>query len=195
MDEENRTKVHELQLPCFRYPTNMATGTQSLTLEEFQRLYAHQDKAYEFWFGEAVPKAMPTLRHGITQKTVCSLLDGLGYFTSTEVNLHIDPNWQPRPDVLVSTRKFKGSYPTAADDLFVIEILSPEDRWDQVRQKCKNYERLARIETVYLLDPDGREGWRWDRLRQNTEPVQSLAFPNGPELPIARIWERVDQQI
>ena len=46
----------------------MATGTQLLTVEEFERLYARQDTAYEYWFGEAVPKAMPTLRHGIPSK-------------------------------------------------------------------------------------------------------------------------------
>lgn len=57
----------------------MATGTQLLSLEEFERLYAHQDTAYEYWFGEAVPKAMPPLRHSITQQTVCSLLIELDY--------------------------------------------------------------------------------------------------------------------
>ena len=173
----------------------MATSTPLLTLAEFQRLYAHQDKAYEYWFGEAVPKASPTILHGVTQQTVCFLLDGLGYFTSVEVDLHIHPDWQPRPDVLASTRKFEGSYPTRPDGLFVIEILSPDDRWGQVRSKCKNYERLARIEPVYLLDPDSSEGWFWNTTRQDTERIDSLALPRGDKLDLSVIWEQVAQQV
>ena len=97
--------------------------------------------------------------------------------------------------MLASTRKFEGFYPTRPDNLFVIEILSPDDRWGQVRHKCKNYERLARIETVYLLDPDSREGWYWDAARQNTEQVDSLALPNGDKLDLSTVWERVERQI
>jgi Uma2 family endonuclease len=156
----------------------MATSTPQLTLSEFQRLYANQDKAYDYWFGEVIPKAMPTLRHGITQKTVCSLLDGFGYFTCVEVDLHIHPDWQPRPD-----------------GLFVIEILLPDDRWGQVRQKCKNYERLTRIKTIYLLDPDSAEGWFWNTARQDTERIDSLALPCGDRLDLSIIWEQVEQQI
>ena len=173
----------------------MATSTPLLTLVEFERLYAHQDKAYEYWFGEAVPKAMPTILHGITQKTVCLLLDSLGYFTSPEVDLHIHVDWQPRPDILASTRTFERPYPTRPDDLFVIEILSPDDRWGQVRNKCKNYERLTRIETVYLLDPDSHEGWFWNSARQDTERTDSLALPRGDRLDLPIIWERVEQQL
>ena len=173
----------------------MATSTSLLTLSEFQRLYANQDKAYEYWFGEAVPKAMPTLRHGITQQTVSSLLRSFGYFTSVEVDLHIHPDWQPRPDVLVSTRKFEGAYPTRPDGLFVIEILSPDDRWGQVRNKCKNYERLTRIGAIYLLDPDSSEGWYWNTARQDTERIDSLTLPRGDKLELSIIWEQVEQQI
>ncbi len=173
----------------------MATGTQLLTLEEFERLYAHQDTAYEYWFGEAVPKAMPTLRHGITQQTVCSLLIELGYYVSVEVDLHIHPQWRPRPDVLASTRKFTGSYPTRPDDLFVTEVLSPDDSWSHVHEKCEKYERLTRIETVFLLDPEIRKGWQWSPALQNAERIDELILPNGDALPLTKIWERVDRQI
>ena len=174
---------------------SMATGTQLLTLEEFERLYAHQDTAYEYWFGDAVPKAMPTTLHGVTQKTVCFLLDDLGFFTSTEVDLHIHPQWRPRPDVLASARKLEQPYPTRGDDLFVIEILSPDDSWSRVYEKCKNYEHLARIEAVFLLDPEIRKGWQWSPALQNADRIDELILPNGGILPLTSIWERVDRQI
>ena len=95
----------------------------------------------------------------------------------------------------VSTRKFEGSYPTRPDGLFVIEILSPEDRWGQVRSKCKNYGRLTRIDTIYLLDPDSSEGWFWNTARQDTERIDSLTLPRGDKLDLSIIWGQVEQQI
>ncbi len=170
------------------------TGTQLLTIEEFERRYAHQDTAYEYWFGEAVPKAMPTSLHGITQKTVCFLLDDLGFFTSTEVDLHICPQWRPRPDVIASTRKLTEAYPTSPDHLFVIEVLSPDDSWSYVHEKCEHYQRLTRIEIVVLLDPQTRKGWQWNPVLQNAERIEEMVLPNGQTLPLAKLWKRVDQQ-
>ncbi|MBV9937959.1 MAG: Uma2 family endonuclease, partial [Acidobacteriaceae bacterium] len=150
----------------------MATGTQLLTVEEFERLYARQDTAYEYWFGEAVPKAMPTSLHAITQQTVSFLLLELGYYTGVEVDLHIHPQWRPRPDVLVSTQKLEQPYPTRNDNLFVVEVLSPDDGWSHVHEKCEKYERLTQIETVFLLDPEIRRCWQWIPALQNAERIE-----------------------
>ena len=173
----------------------MATSTQLLTLKDFRRLYAHQDKAYEYWFGEAVPKGMPTTLHGTTQGVVFTLLDELGYFTSLEVELRIHPQWEPRPDVLGSARPLEQPYPTSGADLFVVEILSPDDAWGKVREKCKNYEKLTRIGFIWFLDPDNREGYLWNAASQNTEPIASLVLPNGDELALSTIWERADRKL
>ncbi len=172
----------------------MATGTQLLTPEEFERFYAHQDTAYEYWFGEARPKSMPTTLHGIAQKTVTNLLDQLSYFTATEVDLHIDPNWRPRPDILASVAKLPRPYPVTPDGLFVVEILSPDDRWKDVHEKFENYSRIG-IYLVWFIDPDGRTAWKWDHSRQSIERVSALALPHGDSLALTQIWERLDREI
>lgn len=46
----------------------MATATQKLTFLEFTELYGQSDTNYEFWYGEAIPKGMPTWIHGLLQK-------------------------------------------------------------------------------------------------------------------------------
>jgi Uma2 family endonuclease len=178
-----------------RYHECRTTGTQLLTPEEFERLYAHQDTAYEYWFGEAVPKAMPSILHGITQQMTSFLLLELGYYTGVEVDLHIHPQWCPRPDVLVSTRKLERPYPTRSDDLFVVEVLSPDDSWSYVYKKCENYQHLTGIETVFLLDPEIRKGWQWSPALQNAERIDELVLPHGDTLPLTKIWERVDLQV
>ena len=174
----------------------MAAATQLLTLEEFRRNFAGCDKAYEYWFGEAVPKAMPTTLHGITQGVIFALLDELGYFISLEVELRIHSQWEPRPDVLGSTRPLEEPYPTGGADLFVVEILSPEDRWGKVHEKCGLYGTLAGIDHVYLVDPDSRKAWTWLPEKQDTQRLPDrLHLPDGKELPLAALWERIDRKL
>ena len=98
----------------FRYAERVATGTQLLTLEEFDRLYAHQDTAYEYWFGEAVQKGMPTWLHGLLQLILGDLFYKLGYAAASEIDLRTDPNWQPRPDVTAAL-KIEQPYQTRLD--------------------------------------------------------------------------------
>jgi Uma2 family endonuclease len=77
--------------------------------------------------------------------------------------------------------------------LFVVEILSPEDRWSRVHAKCEYYERITRIRPVYLLDPAARQGWEWSSARQNTERIASLALPKGDRLDVAEIWKCLEE--
>jgi Uma2 family endonuclease len=172
---------------------DMTTGTPRLTLEEFERRYAGQDTIYEYWLGEAVPRVGHTTLHGVTQIVVARLLDELGYWTSVGVDLHISLQWRPKPDVLASTWTPEEPYPTRPDDLLVVEILSPEDRWSRVHAKCEYYERITRIRPVYLLDPEARQGWEWSSARQNTERIASLALPKGDRLDVAEIWKCLEE--
>jgi hypothetical protein len=48
----------------------MATAISKLTLVEFKAQYGHDDSAFEFWFGEAVARSMPTWVHGLLQKII-----------------------------------------------------------------------------------------------------------------------------
>ena len=77
----------------------MATQPIPLSLEEFHELYAAAKPAYEYWFGIAVQKPMPTLLHGIVQMLVAMLLERSGWNTASEVRLKVDHNAEPVPDV------------------------------------------------------------------------------------------------
>ena len=78
----------------------MATAPQTLlTLEEFDARYG-SEPGWEYWFGEAVRKPVPTWYHGVLQVVLANLLLEAGYFSGSEIDLKVDPRWQPRPDVL-----------------------------------------------------------------------------------------------
>jgi Uma2 family endonuclease len=57
------------------------------------------------------------------------------------VELRIDPNWQPVPDVIATLKPIK-DYPTEPVEI-VVEILSPEDKLIHVIKKCHQYERIG----------------------------------------------------
>ena len=120
----------------------MAAGTQLLTLEEFRLRYANEKPYFEYWFGEAIQKAVPTIPHCLLQKVLMRLLDRAGYRSVSEAELRIDPNWQPKPDVLASLSRLESPYPTKPVKV-VMEVLSPTDAMSLVYEKCQNYERIG----------------------------------------------------
>jgi hypothetical protein len=56
----------------------MATAPHYLTVDEFERLYGHEN-GWEYWFGKAVRKPIPTWAHGILQQLVAELILEAGY--------------------------------------------------------------------------------------------------------------------
>ena len=135
----------------------MAAQFLPLSIQEFHRLYDEAKPAYEYWFGEAVQKPMPTILHGIVQFIIATLLERSGWNTSLEVRLKIVLDAEPVPDVIAVKGKFRGSYPTAAPELCV-EILSPGDKLPQTLEKAKRYIGWG-SQYVWIIDPEKRTAW------------------------------------
>ena len=171
----------------------MAAGTQLLTLEEFRLRYANEKPYYEYWFGEAIQKAVPTTSHGLLQFILCELLKRAGYRAAPEVELRIDPDWQPKPDVLASLSPLERPYPTKPVEL-VMEVLSPTDAMSLVYDKCQNYQRIG-IEQIFVLDPESRKGWEWSRAMQNLERIDALRLTNGKYIALADVWQELDKEL
>ena len=171
----------------------MATGTQLLTLEEFRLRYADEKPYFEYWFGEAIQKAVPTTLHGVLQQILCFLLRAAGYRTGSEVELRIDPNWQPKPDVLASLSRLEHPYPTKPVEL-VVEILSPTDAMSLVHNKCQNYQRIG-FQQIFVLDPESRKGWEWSQETQNLERISTLRLTNDKDIALAEVWQELDKEL
>ena len=83
----------------------MATARPNLlSIDEFRYRYAEEKPYYEYWFGEAVQKAAPTVFHALLVSILLSALKQAGYKTGPELELRIDPDWQPKADVAAWTR-------------------------------------------------------------------------------------------
>ena len=146
----------------------MSAQTAPLTLEEFHRLYDGTKPPYEYWYGQAIQKSMPTLLHSIVQYLIQALLRNAGWTTGSEARLKIVPNAEPVPDVIAIRGKFKGRYPTSAPEL-CIEILSPSDRLAQAFEKAKTYISWG-SQCVWIIDPEKRTAWTLSS-ESGTDPI------------------------
>ncbi len=171
----------------------MATaGLNLLSLDEFRQRYAEERPYFEYWFGEAVQKAVPTVLHALLVKLLLFALDQAGYKSGPELELRIDRNWQPKADVAAWTR-IDGPYPTQPVDI-VVEVLSPEDRMQRVIAKCRNYQRIG-IAAIFVMDPEFRDAWQWSSATQNLERISSMILPNGQEIPVENLWLDLARQL
>ncbi len=162
----------------------MAAVADKLTPLEFHSKYEQSDQSYEYWFGEAMPKTMPTWVHGVLQIIIGALLNEVGYLAGSEVELRIDPDAHPKPDVIATKGAIEYSYPTQATDV-VVEILSKEDPMPYLLEKCQAYETWG-FEYIYLVNPDARQVFRWTHSAlQLSDDLASI--------PALRIWERLDE--
>jgi Uma2 family endonuclease len=157
----------------------MVAVADRLSLAEFQLKYSNSDTAYEYWYGAAIPKAMPTWIHAFLQGLIVHFLIEAGYKAGPEVDLRIDPNAISRPDIIATRGKLEHPYPTRAVEL-VVEILSSGDSMSYVLEKCMAYQRWG-FELVYIVDPDNRKVYRW--TGQALETTADLT-----SVPVDKIW-------
>jgi Putative restriction endonuclease len=84
---------------------HMAAAPQHLSLEEFDRLYGHDQKPYyEYWFGQAIQKPVPNIIHSLLQAIMAILLREIGLLSGPEVRLKLSSEAQPLPDVVGFSR-------------------------------------------------------------------------------------------
>ena len=165
----------------------MATATHKLTLQEFESQYADTDRSYEFWDGEAVPKGMPTWIHGLLQAILTQLFREAGLRAGGEVELRIDPNRRPKPDVIamVRTNKPLERYPTEGLD-YVVEIVSEDDNYSHLKDKCRSYEAWN-FGHIIVVDPSDRSVVEWKHGAML--PVTEIAG-----FSVDRIWTELDRE-
>src|ERR1700683_2968946 len=168
-----------------------AVAEQKLSIEEFHARYDGEKPYYEYWNGEAVQKSMPTLVHGLIQKILMRLLDGIGYDSASEVTLKLDPAYEPIPDIIAIDGPVGDPYPTSPFDV-VIEILSPKDSFSRVQRKCRLYEQWG-IRQIVVIDPAERLAWRFENgTPQETDIV---AHRGGAVITAQTLWDEVDREL
>lgn len=142
-----------------------AVMTHLITAEEFARMPEPADGSkQELVKGEVIDMSRTQAEHGIVQFKIAWLLmnvvvpNKLGWVLGESgVVVESDPDTLRRPDVFFCSRRSFPNRPTGylknvPVDL-VVEVLSPNDRRSEVREKIGEY-IAAGVPIVWLVDPD-----------------------------------------
>ena len=170
----------------------MAAVPQSLSLEEFDRLYGDQKPYHEYWYGQAVQKTVPNIVHSVLQMIMGMLLREIGLLPASEARLKLSKEAQPLPDVIGLSR-IQIPYPTKAFEI-AIEILSPSDSAQYLFRKCRLYAKWG-IQQIVVLDPDDRIAQRWNGPAQRLESISEIAIEGRAPIAVSRIWAELDRSI
>jgi Uma2 family endonuclease len=166
-----------------------------LTLEEFHTRYANSSRAYEYWFGEAVEKAMPTWLHSLVQAILTEMLRRAGYRAAPELELRIDPQFEPRPDISATRRPVQGRYPATPQEIeIVVEVLSPEDAMTRVFAKCGYYQGIG-VSQVFVVDPETRTAWEWNSELGQLDRKTAWLLTNGQKIELSDVWSQLDTEL
>lgn len=173
----------------------MGVATEKLTRERFRAAYAQRKPVYELLDGEAVQKPLPTRLHSVLQFVLSVMLKELGFKSRPELTLAIDESWEPTPDVCGVMGVEEDPYPTHAVAV-AIEVLSPDDRFMRVIQKCRKYAEWG-VQDILVYDPVGREAWHWDRATGDLMRTGEIyRFNSRPvELIQNEVFRRLDEEL
>jgi Uma2 family endonuclease len=123
-------------------------------LEEYLSTSYHPDR--EFVDGRLVERNVGEFNHSFLQVAFTLALKALGLRTYTELRSQVRPRKFRIPDVLALApgQKREGRY-LKTPPYIVIEILSPEDRVGDLREKLDDYLALP-VPNVWVVDPEAR---------------------------------------
>jgi Uma2 family endonuclease len=173
----------------------MGAIAKKFTSPGFREMYAQRKPYFELLDGEAVQKALPINLHSVLQFVLGLMLKELGFKPRPELTLAIDESWEPTPDLCGILGAGEDPYPTRAVAV-AIEILSPDDRFTRVIQKCRKYAQWG-VQDILVFDPIGREAWCWDIAGDNlTHISESYRFRSHlAEFNLKEIFRRLDSEL
>jgi Uma2 family endonuclease len=136
--------------------------------------------------GRMVPMSPTGAEHGTVEGNIAFILKrfvkprALGWVLAGEVGIYTrrDPDRVRAADVVFVSRERIDAIPTGfletAPEL-VVEVVSPSDRWQDLRQKIGEYFAIG-VEAVWIVDPKVRT------VLAQTSPTQMRELGEGQEL-------------
>jgi Uma2 family endonuclease len=176
----------------------MATTAAFVSLDEYLNTTYEPDM--EFVDGVLVERNVGTPSHGELQAIVASFL--LRYRKSnkikvfTETRLRMDASRHRIPDVMVLEIPYQKGKVISDIPAITVEIKNPDDSFDDIVEKCFEYEALG-VRNILVMDPDKRRAWLYEQnnLRRLTgSSVQLNLAQSTLDFAFAEIFAELDEQ-
>jgi len=142
----------------------MGTIAALVSLDEY--LNTSYEPDMEFVDGVLVERNVGTPRHGRLQIIVGAYFEkyrnshGIQAFGDTRLRVAVGRH--RLPDVLVLEPPFQEGNEITDVPVITIEIKSPSDSFDDIVDKCFEYEALG-VRNILVMDPDKRRAWLFEQ--------------------------------
>jgi Uma2 family endonuclease len=142
----------------------MGSIATAISLDEY--LNTSYEPDMEFVDGVLVERHLGTPRHGRLQIIVgayferCQKSHGIEAFGDTRVR--VAPGRHRIPDVVVLEPPFQEGNVITDVPIITVEIKSPGDSFDDIVDKCFEYEALG-VRNILVMDPDKRRAWLFEQ--------------------------------
>ncbi len=156
----------------------------------------------EFVEGALVERNVGTQLHGLLQTIVAAFFwqfrtsHRIHVFTETRLLMDATSGRYRIPDVLVLNTPYRKGKVVVDIPVIVIEIKSPDDTFDDIVDKCFEYEMLG-VSNIVVMDPDNRRAWLFTKgnlqllgggsFEMNLSPQKSTI-----DFPFARMFAELD---
>ncbi len=156
----------------------------ALPVEEYLRT-SFPDLDKEYRDGELVERSLPDYLHSKTQGLLILLLGALRkafpVFVCPELRVRVRPGLIRIPDVSVYYPNEPQERVPTTPPFVAIEILSPDDRMTNVRNKLAEY-RAWGVTHVWLVDPHSKRMYTWNAglVEVSALQIPELSFDLTP---------------
>jgi len=175
----------------------MATTSALVSLDEYLNTSYEPDR--EFVEGALVERNVGTPPHGRLQ-----LIAG-SYFRQyrkshrieafTETRLRIAPHRHRIPDVMVVETPYQSGKVITDIPAITVEIKSPDDTFDDIVDKCFEYEALG-VGSILVMDPDHRRVFLFEQSTLRALPGASIDLhlrQSTIDFPFAQMFAELDE--
>ena len=175
-------------------------GTATLvSLDEYLHSVYEPDK--EFVDGVLLERHVGTQRHGMLQALLAMFFGQyrkshrIGVFTETRLLVDATTGRHRIPDVMVLEVPYSPGNVVVDPPAIVVEIKSPDDTFDDIVDRCFDYEKLTAAGIV-VMDPDNKRAWLFQQgnLQLLTGAAIRLKLSRqGIDFPFSQLFAELDE--
>jgi Uma2 family endonuclease len=177
----------------------MSTATL-VSLEEY--LNTSYEPDMDFIDGVLVRRNVGTQLHGLLQTILAVYFwqyrksHRIQVFTETRLLVNVATGRHRVPDIMVVERPFQRGRVVVDVPAAVVEIKSPDDTFDDILDRCFDYEKCG-VRNILVMDPDNRRAWTFEHgnLHLLTEESISLRLKQqaAVDFPWASLFAELDE--
>jgi Uma2 family endonuclease len=179
----------------------MGTTATFVTLEEY--LNTSYEPDMDFVDGVLVRRNLGTQLHGLLQSIVISYLrqfrqsHRIKVFTETRLRVDTQTRRHRIPDVMVVETPVEAGRVVVNVPAIVVEIKSPDDTFDDIVNRCFDYEKLG-VANILVMDPDNKRAWTFEhgdmRLLAGNSVSLSLHERSAIDFPFVQMFSELDEE-